>query len=179
MKTRDVLHLLPAWGFALAQPLFDLLVGNPAFLSAHGVNWLSLVVLAAVLSLALPLCLVGSVLALRLLSPTWASAAHITLMSAMIVLIVAGVAWKLSGISEWLAATASIFVAVGLIASYLKFTPARSVATLLIPATLVFPAVFLLSQTVSQYRLPNIEPLTGIQARETPHIVLLHKATTF
>ena len=53
MRTRS-LHIFALFGFAVAQPLFDLLSGNADFLVAHDLRPLDLLVLAGLLCLVFP-----------------------------------------------------------------------------------------------------------------------------
>ena len=60
MRTRS-LHIFALFGFAVAQPLFDLLSGNADFLVAHDLRPLDLLVLAGLLCLVFPAGLLAAV----------------------------------------------------------------------------------------------------------------------
>ena len=64
------LHLATLFGFAVAQPLFDLIGRHPEFLVAQGIGTADLVACALGLALALPLCGWGVLVLLNQLS-TW------------------------------------------------------------------------------------------------------------
>lgn len=148
------LHLLLIGNLALAQPLYDLLGRHAAFFVARGSQPLDMWLLVAILSLLVPLAPVVVLAFARLLGRRVFYAA----LAAFLALGIAAVALPAIGDLELpAAAAAGLALAVGLLfaLAYRRFEPLRFVLTLLSPAILIFPAVFLLATPVERVVFPD------------------------
>ena len=173
MKATTPFHIFPAWGFAVAQPLFDLMRRNGAFLSAHGLAWADLVELAALLSLLVPLTMFAIVLVVRHFNRAAANLIHCVVMGAMILLTCSGIIWRVPHVPQWFAIPLVILVSVSASYLYFKHEIARDFVTYLIPASLIFPALFLATQPMPGD--PESRPVAPVQNASDgfPPIVLL------
>ncbi len=137
------LHLAVLAALAVSQPVFDLLARHPPFLIAHGVTGGDVVSLAAILAFGLPLALGLVFLApARSLSP-WARglfAAAFTWLTACILLPV--VSGMLAGPAV-VSVTVALLLAGAVTVAWHRWSPMRLFLTVLTPAMLVFPLVFL------------------------------------
>jgi hypothetical protein len=137
------LHLYALCSFAFAQPIYDLLARYPEFLVTHQAEQLDVILLVLFLTLLLPLPFAGIVaVARRHVAGRWIYGAIFTGLAILFFLPVL----KLS--SDWSSQTivlsALVLAAIGTI-SYLKSSTVRFFMTLLSPAIVIFPVIFLLS----------------------------------
>jgi hypothetical protein len=144
------LHLFGLAGFAVAQPLFDVLARHPAFFVAHEAAPLDLVLLAAVVVVAPPLALWFAVAAGRLISLGLGSAVlGASLAGATAAVVLPVLTHKLE-----LAAVAAVPVAltcgIGFAVLYFRTAPLRSFASLMGLAPLIFVALFLGTDPVAR-----------------------------
>jgi Sulfatase len=148
-------HLLALSGFALAQPLFDLLGRNAEFFAVRGSTASDIVVFALVVTFALPLALWLVELAVGVVSESAATVLHLVFLGFLGALF--GVqALKRSDVDELtvlIAGAVAIGVAIALAAWRLR--PVRSFLTVLSAAPLVFLALFLFSSNTSELVFSN------------------------
>lgn len=138
-----VAHLLILWGLAVAQPLFNLLGGQPAFLLAHGTLGWQVVAWAGLLALAAPLLLATLLQALGHWSPRLAERAFGALLYLLLVSILLTGLNLLTGLPGWLNLVAALAGGWLLRAFYRRQSTARLFLTYFAVAALVFPAHFL------------------------------------
>jgi hypothetical protein len=137
------LHLAALSSFALAQPLFDLLGKNPDFLAAHEVRGWGMVLLALVLTLALPLVLLAIEAVAWLVSRQLQAALHLVFVAGLVSLLAIQVLKSLTDIHS--SALIALAVAVGLLLTlaYARAHGLRSFVSVLSPAPLLFLVIFL------------------------------------
>jgi hypothetical protein len=144
----DSLHVFVLFGFAVAQPLLDLLSRNAEFFVARHSQPIDIVLLVATLCVLLPAVVVfveGLVGWCCQWARTWGH-------SLVIMCLVAAIALQaLKRIGEL--PSASLLTGAGVLAiaaavSYRRFLPVRMFVTLLSPALLIFPGLFLFSSSV-------------------------------
>ncbi|MCP4660194.1 MAG: sulfatase-like hydrolase/transferase [bacterium] len=168
------LHVYALFGFAVAQPLYDLLARSPEFLVAHQLESAELIALVALLSLLAPSILVLVQVLVSRLGTRPAQLVYgvwVTLLSATILLqvwekFIAGPAW----ISFPAAYALGFLVAMGA----LRQAAVRLLLTFLTPGLIVFPLVFLGHPEVRPLLFPQPEtsqPLPRTSA--TAPVVLL------
>jgi Sulfatase len=139
-------HVAALWGFAVAQPLFNLLGGHPEFLAARGTPSGDIVVLALGLAIIPPLLLVAAEWLAGLLSPALAWGLQL----GYVAVLVAAIALQIVALDAWLPALAVALIAgIGAAFAYARTPTARSLLSVLSPAPLVFAAFFLLLSEVS------------------------------
>ncbi len=137
------LHLLVLWGFAVAQPLLDLLGRFPQFFVAQNARPVEIVTLVLALCFALPALLVSIEWLARYIAPPAARALHallIALLAAAIFLQWLRRFGDLPGML-WIA----IALALGAVTAvtYGRSTTFRTYLSILAPAPLVFAVAFL------------------------------------
>ena len=144
------LHVLALFGFAVAQPLFDLLSRNADFLVAHKLRSFDLLVLVFILSLLFPGLLVlvevfGSFLHRRV-----GEYVHGLVVGALVGAIALQTSNKLFGGPGIVLLLGSVAVSVGVGWASCRVPLFQSLLTFLSPAVVLFPALFLLTPPVSE-----------------------------
>jgi hypothetical protein len=167
-------QLLAASGFALAQPLFDLLGKNAEFFAVRGSTAGDIVVFALVVTFAPALVL----LAVELLVATVSAAAADVVHHVFLVFLgaVFGVqVLKRSGVSGTIVLIAgALLIGVALAVAAWRLRAVRSFLTLLSAAPLVFLALFLLSSPVSKLIVSSGgAQAAAIRVRATTPVVFL------
>jgi hypothetical protein len=171
-----LLHVLTLAAFALAQPLYDVLHRNAEFFVAHRVDRLDLLLLVLWLSFVIP--------GLVLLLPAWivgklnrraGTALVIVLVGFLVAVIVMPVIDRLTDANsdEVLIVSAVHGLTAALI--YWRFAAARTFLTVLSPAVIIFPLVFLLGPDMRPFIAPH-DPTQGMAANvtgDTPIVILI------
>ncbi len=150
-------QLLAASGFALAQPLFDILGKNAEFFAAHGSTPGDILLFALVVTFAPAFVLLALELAVGALSGPAATVLHLFFIAALGA--VFGVqALKRSGVDGTAALIAGAIVIGVLVAlAAWRLSVARGFLTLLGAAPLIFLGVFLFSTPVHTLVFPNAQ----------------------
>ncbi len=143
------LHLTTLWGFAVAQPLFDLIGRNPTFLTAHQLaNW-EAVLLALVLAVVLPGGLALAVAGIGLVHKRTGLIVHLGIMGTLIALFVVQGLWRALPWPEALVSCIAILLALVSILIYRGYSGMRMFVTVLSPSVLLFPALFLFASPIT------------------------------
>ena len=146
------LHLFCLASLAISQPLFDLMARQSEFLVAHEVQPSDLLVLAFTLGVlvpSVPALVVGiSSLAVPRIGGSLFAALFVVLV------VCTAVPWleraQLPGVLQVLAA---FVLGTAALLAYRRWPPLRTYLTLLAPASLIFPTIFLLSSPVQKLLL--------------------------
>ena len=153
--SRDALHILTLWSFAVAQPLYDIVRRNREFFVAHRTEPLDLLLLVVAISVAVPCVLLGGLGLARVLSQR---AARLFLLAVLGTLAACVAAQPLAhGTSLpplWHYAAAT---AIGAVAAFVynRWTSIRLFVTVLSPAIALFPAVLLLHPDMATFARPD------------------------
>src|SRR5687767_2616517 len=136
-------------GFAIAQPLFDLLGDNPAFFVAHDVEGFDVVLFALGLLVIPALLAFGVLFIARLVSAQVARAVRIVLVGVLVSLTITPVLNRAFGFSTtaWIVTIVLLAVAAGLL--YARLRHLRTFVTYLSPAPLLFLVVFMFISPVN------------------------------
>jgi hypothetical protein len=167
-------QLLAASGFALAQPLFDLLGKNAEFFAVRGSTAGDIVLFALVVTFAPALVLLAAELVVGAASATAATALHYLFIGFLGA--VFGIqALKRAGIADTGALIAgAVMIGVVLAGAAWRYRPARSFLTLLSAAPVLFLALFLLNSPTSKLVLSSGDAeAAAIRVRATTPIVFL------
>jgi hypothetical protein len=168
-------QLLAASGFALAQPLFDLLGKNAEFFAAHGSTPGDILVFALVVTFVPALVLLAIEVVVGLASEPAAYALHLAFVGFLGA--VFGIqALKRAGVAGTAALIAgAAVIGIALALAVWKLAPARSFLTLLAAAPLVFLVIFLFTTPVEHLVFPNAEAraATASVRNPTPIVFLL------
>jgi hypothetical protein len=148
-------HLLAASGFALAEPLFDLLGKNPEFFAVRGSTPGDIVLFALVVTFVPPLVLLGVELAVAALSPVAARVLHHVFLAFLGAIFGVQALKRLgmAGTAPLVAGAVVIGLAIALAAW--RFRPAQSFLSMLSAAPVVFLALFLLNTPVEKLVLAS------------------------
>ncbi len=143
------LHIFALFGFAVAQPLFDLLSRNADFLVAHRLRPLDLVVLVGILCLLFPGLLALVEAAAGSLHPRVGEFTHGLAISLLVGAIAVQAFKKLFGGPGLPLIVGELLV--GLLAGWAscRVRPVESFLTFVWPSIVVFPALFLLRPPAS------------------------------
>jgi hypothetical protein len=139
----DAAHLFALCGFAVAQPLFDLLGNNPTFFVAHDLDGFDLVLFALALVVVPPIVLLAVLLAVRLVSVTAARVVRAVMVGVLVALTL------LPPVERTLGLSTAAWVVVGLVAgtaaafAYDRLRLLRTFASFLAAAPVLFLVVFL------------------------------------
>ncbi len=168
-------QLLAASGFALAQPLFDLLGKNAEFFSAHGSTSGDILLFAAVVTFGPALVLWAVEIVVSALSASAASILHLVFIGFLAA--VFGVqALKRSGVHGTTTLIAgAVVIGAALAFAVWRVGPARSFLTILAAAPIVFLGVFVLNTPVERLVFPNAQAraATAYVRHPTPVVFLL------
>lgn len=173
----DSLHIGVLVGFSVAQPLFDLLARHAEFFAARRAASIDIIIFLVSLSIALPALLAGveylvgwSCQRLR----SWLHTLLVACLSAAIVL------QTLNKLAEENAFSGILLIATSLALggigafSYKRFTAARQFVTLLAPAVLIFPGLFVLASPVASLLFPaTATRVTPLSIPSPPPIVIV------
>ncbi len=167
-------HLLAACGFALAQPLFDILGKNAEFFAVRGSPPLDIVAFALAVAFALPLLLLGIELLVGLVRPRWADVLHLVFLG-LLAAVFAIQALKRAGIDATVALVVlSALAGVGGALLVARTRTARSFLTVLAAAPVVFLALFLFNSPVTKLVLPtDVDVAVAAVRSDTPVVFVL------
>lgn len=145
---KNALHVFALFSFAVAQPLYDLLARNPEFFVVRQSRLIDALWLIVLLSLLLPgvLALLGA--AAARLDARLGQGAHLLIVLVLTTLTAAPFLKRASLNSSLTLAPAALGIGVAAVFAYRRFQPVRLFLTVLSPAALIFPAVFLLASPV-------------------------------
>jgi hypothetical protein len=167
-------QLLAASGFALAQPLFDLLGKNAEFFAVRGSTSSDIVLFALVVTFGPALVLLAVELLVALVSDAAAEVLHLVFIGFLAA--VFGVqALKRSGVDGTTVLIAgSVLIGVGIALAAWQWRAARSFLTVLGAAPLLFLALFLFDSPTSKLVISNGDAqAAAIRVRATTPVVFL------
>ena len=153
-------HVFGLSGLAVAQPLYDLLSRHGELFIAHGARPIDLVLMALALSGLLPLALVSLVRVVALLGAgagRWLQGAVVAGLSGLLALQLC----KLWSLGAGPAIAAALGLAVAGAASYHYSSAYRTFLTLLSPAAVLFPLLFLFASPIRELVWPSTLELAG------------------
>lgn len=154
----DALHIFVLFSFALAQPLFDLLSRYPEFFVSRKSEPIDIILFIVMISVLLPAIAVlfealAGLFARRIRKDVhWFMVAILTGVIALQVLIKL---FKFPGVS--LIAMAALLGVAATIA-YVRLRPAKIFLTVLCPAIIIFPALFIFNSPVHKVLFPGKAP---------------------
>jgi hypothetical protein len=143
------LHVFVLLAFALAQPLFDLLVRHAPFLVVHRVDALDLSLIAFTLTLVIPGILAAAQWGIARVAGRGANAVHLIVVAALVAVIALPVLERHAGGTAAVLATGAAAMGVAAAATYANLRALRTFVTVLSPVLLLFPCLFLFRPPVS------------------------------
>jgi hypothetical protein len=165
------LHLFTLFGFALAQPLYDLLARNAEFFVAHRSRPADLLALVLLLSLLLPgLAVLAGLLFDR---RRQRRIVHGLLVGALTAATALPALKRLHHLPGTLLVSAAVLGGVAFTVGYFRLRAVRLFLTVLSPAAGVFPALFLVNPQVAKILRPPKAPSAVPLASADPAPVVL------
>ncbi len=152
------LHLFVLWGFAVVQPLLDMLGRGAELFVAHGARRSEIVGLTLGLCLLVPILMTGVEMAAARVAPTAGRAIHRLLVASL------AAAATLQLLTRLLSVPGAPLVAAALVCgaagawAYGRLAALRTYLSILAPAPLVFAAIFLGFSPVSKLVFPARSP---------------------
>lgn len=167
-------HLLAATGFALAQPLFDLLGKNAEFFAVRGSPPLDIVIFALAVTFVLPAALLAVELVVGAVSERAGVLLHLVFLGALAA-VFAIQALERAGVDRTVLLVAGAVVAgIAFALAVARVALVRTFLTVLAAAPVVFLGIFLFSSPVSDLVLPaDVEVDVAAVRSSTPVVVLL------
>ncbi len=169
----DALHLAVLSAFAVAQPLFDLLGRRPEFFAVRRSEPVDLLLLALVLCLLVPLPLILIEALARLAHRRLQQVLHGVLCAALIAATLLPPLDRGLDSGPWLKLVLAALAGVAAVLALDRWRPARLLLSFLIPALVVFPAVFLLRPGIGKILRPGKVETAAPTEATTPIVVLI------
>ena len=154
----DALHIFVLFGFALAQPLFDLMSQYAAFFVARKSEPIDIILLIFILCLVLPGIGVLFELLATVFGRRFRKAFHWFMVATLSVVIVLQVLNKIFEFPGILLIIMASVLGVAATIAYVRLRPARIFLTVLSPAILIFPGLFLFNSPVQRVVFPEKDP---------------------
>ena len=184
LTVAQTLHIFTLTALAIAQPLFDVVSREPPFFVARNTTVFDLVALVGVICLVLPAALVAIEVILTRFSTTVAAVAHGMVLTGLGSLLLMPLLKRGDGLGTGSSIALALLIAGSAALAYRRFEGVRSFLTLLSPAVVVVPAVFLMNQDVreavvrtddlyAQARVTNAPPIVVVVFDEFPVSSLL------
>jgi len=142
------LHLATLVGFAISQPLYDLLGKNPTFFIARGSRPVDVVVLAVTFSLLIPLLLILIRYLIAKLSEKTARGLSSILVVILCSLFLLPIIKKVVAMPGLLLIPISLLGGLGIAQLYKRTNGAKLFLNFLTPAIIIFPTIFLFNSPV-------------------------------
>lgn len=148
-------HLLAASGFALAQPLFDILGKNAEFFAVRGSTPSDVVLFALVVTFVPAAVLLGVELLVGLVSERAGLVLHYVFLAALAAIFAVQALERLGLDSTVVLIGGAILLGIGLAVAVARTTIARTFMTVLAAAPIVFLCVFLFNSSVTDIVFPG------------------------
>ena len=154
----DSLHIFVLCGFAIAQPLLDLMGRTAEFFVVRRSEPTDVLLLVLLVCLLLPALLVLVEAAAVLLGRRVRKAVHGVIVAVLVAAIALPALKRLDGIPGVYLVAGAALLGVALTLTYLRLAPLRFYLTVLSPAVLIFPGLFLFFSPVSKVVFPQPQP---------------------
>ena len=182
------LHVFVIVGFAVAQPLYDLLARQAEFFIFQNLARVDILALVVILSVLLPLGLVGVEGLIGLVSQRLRRWVHHTILALGVALTILPALHPVDAVQGIFLVYGALMLGTYTALFYAFFRPVRLFFSLLSPAVLVFPCLFVFaspvfriifsedaSLPVERVRIANPPPIVFIILDELPLISLLNE----
>jgi hypothetical protein len=168
-------QLLVLNGFALAQPLLDILSKNPAFFAIRRSSSSEIVFFALFLVFVPPAAMLAAELLVGLASRAAAAVLHLVFVAGLVAVVALHALTNDSSLAGTGALVVAAFAGVAGAALYARTPLVRSFVTFLTPAPLIFLALFFSSSGISKLVFPHTPPVKKVQvkAKTTTPVVLV------
>ena len=154
----DSLHIFVLCGFAIAQPLLDLMGRTAEFFVVRRSQPIDIVLLVLLVCVLLPALLVLVEAAAGRVGPRVRQAVHGVIVAGLVAAIALPALKRLDGIPGVYLVAGATLLGVALTVGYLRLASLRFYLTVLSPAVLIFPGLFLFFSPVSKVVFPPPQP---------------------
>jgi len=154
----EAIHIYVLYGFAVAQPIFDLLTRNAEFFIARRSEPIDVFFLILVLCVLLPTLTILLKELVGIFSVRARRGLHIILVIALITIILLPPLKTIGGISGTIHLVSALTLALVFTVLYTRFWIVKMYFTYLAPAILIFPVLFLFNASVQKVVSPEKEP---------------------
>jgi hypothetical protein len=169
-------QLLVLNGFALAQPLLDILSKNPAFFAIRRSTSSEIVLFALFLVFVPPAVLLAIELLIGLASRRAAEVLHLVFVGGLVAVVALHALTNDSSLTGTGTLVLAAAVGVGGALLYARAPAVRSFLTVLVPAPFIFLALFFSSSGISKLVFPNTPPVKKVQVKaksKTPVVLIV------
>ncbi len=172
------LHLFVLWGFAIAQPLYDIFSQYADFFVAHKAVPLDLVLLVSSLSIGFPLFLVMLLCLTGIISKKLANALYYCMLGLLAILLALLLLNSVIIFSSTLVIALAILFAAAFLCAYYRLQGFRSIMSWVGVSIVIFPIQFLILSPVQQIVFPEqtIRHASPTVDSETPVIFVIFEA---
>ncbi len=154
----DSLHIFVLCGFALAQPLLDLMGRTAEFFVVRRSEPTDVLLLVLLVCILLPTLVVLVEAAAGRVGPRVRQAVHGVIVAGLVATIALPALKRLDGIPGVYLVAGAALLGVVLTLTYLRLASLRFYLTVLSPAVLIFPGLFLFYSPVSKVVFPQPQP---------------------
>ena len=154
---RGSLHLFILFNLAIAQPLFDVLVGSATFFVAERSQPLDIILLVLLLCILIPAFFWALEVVASLLSEKLQLGIHTLLVALLLATIALPVLKRVGDAPGVALGFGAGLIGIAGVAAYLRFNPVRQLLTFASIGVLVIPATFLLNSNISKIVFPDVK----------------------
>lgn len=170
----DGLHIFVLFSFAFAQPLFDLLSRNAEFFVAHHSEPVDIILLILILCVLLPALVVLIEGVAGLFGPRARKCVHGFMVAGLLAVIALPALEKIFELPGTVILVGAAILGVAVTIAYMRFHPVRMFLTVLSPAILLFPGLFLFNSPVFKVVFPEKDPsAVTIKMDNAPPIIMV------
>ena len=156
----EAVHILALSGFAVAQPIYDLLGRSAEFFIAHNLSPAGILAFVVALSAGLPAVLIILEWLTFRFSPSLQRVVHIVFVFVLLTLIVAPILKRLPETPAYASLGAAVIVGAFLTGIYVRISAARSFVSILAVGATAFPVMLLTLTPVSDLVFPTAHEKT-------------------
>lgn len=174
----DILHIMVLWGFAVAQPLYDLLAQYPEFFIARNSTPTDIILFVSLLSVLFPLLFGLLEVLLELINTRFRKILHYLIIGFLSASVAMQTLKKMEYLFDIILLVLPLLAGGIFIVGYIRLKRLRSYVTFLCPAILIFPAFFLFFSPVHQILIPQSIQSIEIEKKDvtiqnTPPIIFI------
>ena len=170
-----LLHVWVLWAFAVAQPIYDVIRQNGEFFVAHEADRLDLILLTITLSLILPGVAAGAIWLIARVHARAGAAAMLAAVALLAALVALQAFRAAGGMNTEISFAAAALLGAGAAWLYARAAAVRQFLTILSPAVLIFPVLFLASGGMRALMSPPAPPADAAVtiSTDTPIVVVV------
>jgi hypothetical protein len=170
----DALHIFVLCNFAVAQPLFDLLSRNAEFFVTRHSEPVDIILLIIILCVLLPVLVLLIELVVSLFGRRARKGVHGFMVASLVAVIALPALKKIFELPGIALLVGAAILGVMATIVYIRFHPVRIFLTVLSPALLIFPSLFLFNSPVFKVVFPGKNPSPAVTINvENPYPIIM------